>query len=524
MQAIGNTEPVGNTGPVMDAANSQAAIPTKSLVAILFAALAAMQVMLLAFLGFGALAQLASAGIVGAVTFAMLKMPGWERTDGVSPKLLAGAFAFSLMLFLLGGEGRLFYANTDWTVRNAVLRDLAANPWPFVYDAPSGSLLLRAPLGMYLGPGLIGKGLGFHAAEVALLLQNSALLTLLLGIGSTLYRSTRDRVIALTVFTGFSGMDVLGQLIAHQSLLLHLEQWADLQYTSHLAQAFWVPQHAMAGWAFALLYLMWVERRIPRVVMLAAAPMLALFSPLALIGCLPFAAHAGIAGLRDRTLEKRDFLLPAITSIVSVPSLIYLTAAGSSVSSKFEKMPLNSYIVFIILEVAVYIFALYKMRDRTRFGPATATIVLVVLLIAPFGKIGDAADFVMRASIPALAVLSLIIADLLIRRPAADDKSLKVARNCALVAFCIGLCTPISEIARSIMWPRSPEIKCSYMGIVPFGDSTYVARLDRVPAVIRPAHPAIIRPVDPAKCWDGAWPDATTGQETVLENGDLAPQ
>ena len=27
-----------------------------------------------------------------------------------------------------------FYANTDWQIRDAVLRDMAANPWPFAYD------------------------------------------------------------------------------------------------------------------------------------------------------------------------------------------------------------------------------------------------------------------------------------------------------------------------------------------------------------------------------------------------------
>ncbi len=503
-------------------AKRQPLVAIKTLVIMFYAALAAMQLMLLAFLGFSAFSQIACVVVLAGIGAALAKAPGWDSAGHASIGLLICAFAFSLGLFLLGGEGRLFYANTDWTVRNAVLKDLAANPWPFAYQLPIGKMVLRAPLGMYLAPALVGKAMGFRAAEFALLVQNSLLLTLLLGIGSALYASSRHRLIALGVFFGFSGMDVIGQMIVHHPLTLHLEQWGGAQYTANLTQAFWVPQHAMAGWSFALLYLMWVEQRIPRVAMLASAPLLALFSPLALIGCLPFAAWSGIAGLRDKTLALRDFLLPAIVAAISIPGLIYLTAAGSTVASTFQPMRIAGFLIFIAVEVMAYLMLIYAMRGKTRFGGETAAIVIFVLLVAPFGKIGASVDFVMRASIPALAILALIVADLFIRRPAAGDKGFDRARSIALVAFVIGLVTPVSEITRAVLWPRSPEILCSYLGIVPGGNSTYVAQIDRMPALVRPQAPAIIQPHDPEKCWNGAWPDAATGKETLLLPGDLA--
>src|SRR4029079_442931 len=69
-------------------------------------------------------------------------------------RVFAGAFVIAVVLFMLGGEGRFFYANTDWQIRDAVLRDLATNPWPFAYKLNGTAYFLRAPVGMYLLPAL----------------------------------------------------------------------------------------------------------------------------------------------------------------------------------------------------------------------------------------------------------------------------------------------------------------------------------------------------------------------------------
>lgn len=475
-----------------------------------------MQLLFFAFLGYSTL-FMAVAGLgLGLVAHAVRQAPGWDSETRISLRLVSAAALISLAIFILGGEGRFFYANSDWTVRNAVLRDLVTYPWPFVYEAPDGDLMLRLPISMYLAPALFGKLFGFYAAELAMLAQNSLLLTLIFALGAALYSSTRNRMIALAVFIGFSGMDIIGQVLTKRSPMLHLEQWAGPQYSAHLTQAFWVPQHAMAGWVFAVLYLLWVEKRAPRVAMFATAPLLALFSPLALIGCLPFAAYAGIAGLRDRSLSKRDILLPLIVVLIAVPSLLYLTAAGGSVGGGASKLRLGAYMSFIVFEIGLYLYAIFLMRNSIGFGRVTTAITVVLLLLFPFGQIGSAVDFVMRASIPALAIFSLMIASLFMGPHERVDKNLSKARFAALTAFSIGLATPLGEIARAIAYPASPEMQCSYMGIVPGGAPTYVARLDRMHSLVAPVNPISVTPIDPPKCWEGAWPDAVTGRETIV--------
>jgi hypothetical protein len=83
-----------------------------------------------------------------------------------------------------------------------------------------------------------------------------------------------------------------------------------------------------------------------------------------------------------------------------------------------------------------------------------------------------------------------------------------------VLVFAVGLATPAGEIARAVMWPRSPQVVCSYLGVVPGGATTYVAPLRALPEVIRPRAGLVDRH-DPATCWQGRWPDAATGRDAV---------
>jgi hypothetical protein len=77
-----------------------------------------------------------------------------------SLKTLSACFGIALAGCLLGGQGRLFYATDDWIIRNAVLMDLVSTAWPPTYDWNGESAILRAPLGIYIVPALVGKAFG----------------------------------------------------------------------------------------------------------------------------------------------------------------------------------------------------------------------------------------------------------------------------------------------------------------------------------------------------------------------------
>ena len=140
----------------------------------------------------------------------------------ISLGTLVTCFLIALGLLVLSGEGRLFYANVDWQVRFAVLRDMGMNPWPFVYTARADPDLLRAPIGMFLAPALVFKVLGPRAADIALLAQNATLVALLLALGSQLFSNRRSRLIGLAIFVLFSGMDAIGDLLMQGTLTGHL--------------------------------------------------------------------------------------------------------------------------------------------------------------------------------------------------------------------------------------------------------------------------------------------------------------
>ena len=472
-----------------------------ALALILIGGLLIDQILLWRFLGWisdlGALAL--SLGACGGLIRVAAHLPMSGRGPGL--RVLGGGFAVALAVFMLGGEGRFFYATADWQVRGAVLRDLTLYPWPYLYADGDARLLLRAPIGIYLAPALVGKLAGLRAAEIALLLQNSAMLAILFGLGATLFGSARARWRAVVVFLAFSGMDAVGQLLAAQPLTMNAERWVMPVFSAHITQAFWVPQHALAGWSAAILFLLWREGKLPPELWLSAVPLLALWSPLAAMGAMPFAALTIWEAARRREVTRHAIGWPALASLIAAPGLAYLATGSAEVGSRPLAVPFNHYVLFELLEVGPYLLALAFAGWRGRFGGRLLVTFTAILLAMPFVQIGQLGDFAMRASIPALAVLAIGVADLL-DRPVTD----RLWPRLAMGALAIGAITPAFEIWRALVLPRAPAILCSYLGVVPGGYNTYVAAVERVPVFLAPNRATSIRPRDPATCWDGPWP------------------
>ena len=419
---------------------------------------------------------------------------------------LALCIGFALVLLMLGGEGRLFYSNIDWQVRDAVLRDMALHPWPFVYARSGGELdLLRAPIGMFLVPALAFKQWGPVAGDLALLVQNALLTGSLLALGSLLFDTVRGRAIALVVVTLFSGADVIGNLVFHGTLRSHLEFWFEtMQFSSTLTQTFWVPQHALAGWAGALLFLLWQRGQLRLWAFLAILPLTALWSPLGLIGAMPFAAWAGIMTLQRRALAVADIVTPALVVLLCVPGLVYLASAGDGVGIRPYPVQVLAWFIFIAIELLVWAIPLLLHHRAGRFGTAPLLIATVWLMLCPFIQIGWSLDFMMRTSITSLMIVALVAADALAHAP---SRSLRLWLAAMLA---IGSVTGLSEAYRAITLPASPRGTCSFFGawdvsFARYPKGSYLAPLDKVPGIIRPDTPAQARVNDPSPCWPGVW-------------------
>jgi hypothetical protein len=399
------------------------------------------------------------------------------------------AFGTAALWSGLGGAGHLFFANAfDWVVRDAVLRDLVVQPWPVTYTGLEGEpLLLRAPIAYYLPAALLGHGFGLVRADLFLYGWT------FLGTGlffcqiARLQSAWRARVLALLVFILFSGWDMLGSWLDGTGFSLfdthHLEQWArSFQFSSSTTQLFWVPNHALAGW---LLVGVIIRKRSPEACWAAIAtwPFTFLWSPLTALGLVPF---LGAACWEQRHSIRRGWRAWApsalAASICLAVSMGYLLLDSQSVPRGWYFATLDDVgydfrqlFFFLALEIGVWAAAL-----RWAGAGRAALLPLGVLCLLPLYRLGPANDWVMRASIPALAWLAIVAAQALI-----DCVHERRWRGVAAlgVTLAVGAITPAHELARALLTPRwAPDLQMNTLQATQGKAAHYFARLSQAAA------------------------------------------
>jgi hypothetical protein len=466
-------------------------------------------------IGLGAAATIVA--MIAALS-SSIALPGAIRTDIL---LLCLAIAFALCL--LGGEGRVFFANTDWLVRDAVLHDLVSQPWPFAYrldgdNAAAQSFIVRAPLAIYMLPAAAGKAFGLHAAHLALLLQDTLLFALILYFVVPTQFDIWRAAAVVAIFAVFSGLDVVPVLAKHAMHLSdppspgvpadHLENWAGLfQYSSNITQIFWAPPHAIAGWAVAGLYLLWQRGQVRASVLLCALPYIAFWSPFAVIGALPFAGYAAVADLIARRINRADIVAALLAAPPALLVLAYLIQGDGGVEHGFllgAPHFWNLYIAFIYIEIAPYLVLIVAMRP-TMLKEPTFLLIVASLLLIPFYKLGQSNDFAMRVSIPALTLLAANFAITLTESIASGSRL--VWARVATLTLLIGGATGAVEIRRALITPAAPISDCGLMqawGQSPyatFPKAAYVVNLAALPAWMRPQAPADAPATTTAQCF-----------------------
>jgi hypothetical protein len=440
--------------------------------------------------------------------------PGVARMP-VSSLQVVVAVAAGCLWTVLGGADHLAFANADWHIRDAVLHDLVASPWPVSYGLIDGKeMILRAPVAFYLPAALVGKSFGLAAAHIAMGLWTGLGATLfLMQVLSLTVSRWSTALTAAAVVILFSGLDIVGSLFndgprfrTDWNITTHLEWWAGkYQYSSMTTQLFWVPNHALGGWLS--IGLLGRHPRSDRLNLLLPVIVVAvaLWSPLTALGLVPFVlwrVAADSVQARSWRLFLPQVWMPAVAVGAVVSAYLILDpgriSKGMAVGhDESAVMELLQQAQFFLLEAGFIGAAIVALRRSPQLALA-----LAILALLPLAYLGPGNDLVMRGSIPSLAVLA-IGACLALVEPTVDPLG---GRKKAVLAglLAVGAVTPIAEIARALLIPAWPINMSATLIGADCGRYAphYVARLggDVIGRLMREANRLPLGPQGPAAC------------------------
>jgi len=372
---------------------------------------------------------------------------------GLSPAWWFAIVALALAWTALSGVGHLFYANTDWIIRDATLHDLTQAGVLPAYQPQNGApLLLRAPIGYYLPAATLGHAFGQGASQFGLFVWTALGVVLFLAATCSLFQTHVQRVLCLLVIVLFSGMDLLGVLWKIRTLPPlgeNIEWWMNIiQYPSNAYLLAWVPNHALPAWLATLLIVKhWKRQELASVTPLLAASV-PLWSPLAAIGLFPFFLF-GLRWVRDfRTLFSLRSCLPFLPPALAAAAYLTMSSATIKHGWFISAYPstgafIYSYVLFVLLEFGMLALILLRLTRAN----AKLLIAITMLCLLPMYVYGPYNDVAMRSSIPALLVLALATI-----KPLADFRA--TSWHLLLVAVLMtGSVTAFQELIRATIGP-----------------------------------------------------------------------
>ena len=368
------------------------------------------------------------------------------------------AFVIICGWVFLSGVGGFVYQNGDHKSRNAIFRVLVEYDWPILKNVIEGGQIQTRMLSYYIGywlpAAVVGKifdlSLGFVFQAVW------AVLGIVLVYHKISARFGRYSVVPLLIFIFFSGLDILGfPLLGKEPFIIgtnqHIEFWGVLQFSSHTTQLFWVYNQAIYGWLLTLMLLEEEDNR--HLVLIWSCGLLECTFPF--VGMLPFLCFKILKNFQKRA--KNDSTGKALRELFSIENVLGAGLIGiitftfllnnSAADNNGTGLPITlrsimRYLVFLSFEVSVYYIPIYKHHRKDPLF----YISLLMLMICPLIRVGGSIDFCMRASIPSLLVLCLLVTDSLVKTWKTSKRHFAVL----LIVFLLGSITPIHEIGRTI--------------------------------------------------------------------------
>ncbi|OGL22488.1 hypothetical protein A2707_04145 [Candidatus Saccharibacteria bacterium RIFCSPHIGHO2_01_FULL_45_15] len=366
--------------------------------------------------------------------------------------LTSAAIAIIIMFWVFfSGVGGFTAQSGDYLKHNAIFHDLIEYKWPVIYSNGSS---LSYYIGYYLPSAAFGKIFGANAADYFQLLWLAGGVFLVFYWLCRLTKSIRIWLALLLV--GFSGMDIIGRLIFENNLpslgFLALE-WStspDIgiwQYSANATLLDWTPQHAIAGWIVtAMIIAEYVEKKEKKNTLFLYS-LIWLTSPLIAtwLGVFVFSILAASYRKWRTFISVQNIAFPLLMAVI-IGSFFLTNLYSQPYGFIWDFIDFRANIVnlilFNLLEYGIYaalIFPYVREREskewQVLFGVAVA-----MLAIMPLFMYGLYNDQLMRGSIPALFILMVLIARMLM-----GDKN-RVRKIALTACLMIGAVVPIYEI------------------------------------------------------------------------------
>ena len=335
------------------------------------------------------------------------------------------AFLIILALVVLSGIGCVMFQNTDHYYRNTLFEMLVKYSWPVEFDMPMPEGIIDHRLmiyyiGFWFPAAVVGKIFGLAAGYGFQILW--AALGVFLFYRLVCLKLGTDSLWPLLVFFMFSGLDAAAFLLEGVKIVFpgHMEWWCAWQFSSFTTQLFWVFNQAIPAWVAVMLILLQKNNRY--IVFILGS--LLLCSTLPFIGLLPIAAYLCLSREYEGTARLSPkwaaaFLRDTFTleNVIGggITGLLTFAYIRGNDSGRFHLLLFESahmffvYIVFLVLEVGVYLALLFpKHRKDGLFY-----VIGCCFVLCPIIQIGSSSDFCMRASIPSLVILYVMVCEAL---------------------------------------------------------------------------------------------------------------
>lgn len=390
-------------------------------------------------------------------------------TFGISRKNCAKmglAIVIIMTALYFSGIGGYSFQNADHLYRNQIFHLLVDSSWPVMDSGNTGNAMVYY-IGYWLPSAMMGKLFGLATGYFFQYIWAAFGILLIYYFICSWQNGIKLWPLFILLF--FSGLDIIGAIIfslpgfegLSLTLTSHIECWARyFQYSSDITQTYWVFNQSIPIWCIMMLLLL--QKNSKNYVAIISTAVLT--SSLPFIGAVPvllllsFSSVKNDNSLNRRLLTKGTEIWNSFKTLFSFQNIVgggiiglisyaYLSAnnSGRHFSLLFPtEVVLFLFAFFIFFEAGIYLLCIVKDQKKNALFWLTA----ILLLICPWIRIGDAYDFAMRGSIPALFLLMLLVVDTMNRfLKRRNIKAIMVL----IVVLTVGAVTPSLEISRSVI-------------------------------------------------------------------------